>query len=236
MTFLELCQKVAAESRTVRSGLPTAVTGQTGRLAGIVRWTGDAWRSIQTAHPEWRWMQGEFQGALVAGTQRYRGASFDDEATGTTIARFGDWICRGRGEDRFSIHESAIGAGEEGPISFLEWDDFYVTKLRGTQTPSKPQFFSFTPANQLIVSPVPDTDYVIRGLYRKDVQELTANTDVPEMPARFHDVIVSAALEMLADHDEAMSQLPLWRLRKIRGFSELEIDQLPTVTFGGPLA
>lgn len=236
MTFLELCQKVAAESRTIKPGLPSAVTGQTGRLASIVRWTGDAWRSVQNAHPNWRWMQGEFKGDLTAGKQRYDGSSFDDEATGATIARFGDWVCKSKGERRYSIYKTSLGPSEEGPLIFMHWEDFYITQMKGVQPQNKPQYFTITPAGQLAVSSTPDDDYVVRGPYRKDVQELAEDGDIPEMPTRFHDVIVSAALELLGDHDEAVTQIPLWRLRKIRGFSELELDQLPQIRLGGPLA
>ena len=75
----------------------------------------------------------------------------------------------------------------------------------------------------------------MRGLYRKAPQTLALDDDVPDMPAHFHDCIVEAAVIMLSTHDEAAPNLTLWQLRAIRGFSQLEREQLPTITMAGPL-
>ena len=56
------------------------------------------------------------------------------------------------------------------------------------------------------------------------------------MPARFHDLIVEAALVLMATHDEAGAQLPLYRLRELSRFIQLEREQLPQMTLGPALA
>lgn len=237
-TFLQLAQRLASESGTVSGDtLPSTVVGQTGRLGKIVRWTNEAWRSIQNAHNAWRWMRGEFYGSTVASQVRYAGTAFNDVDTSAAITRFGEWVYTGDGyENRFSLYDPAIGVSDEGPLRYIDWDTFYTTRLRGVQTADKPSVFTIDPNSKLCLSPPPDKVYTVRGLYRKDTQEMTADGDVPEMPARFHDLIVDVGLMLLGTYDESMSQLPLWQLRKLSRFCELERDQLPIMQFSGPLA
>lgn len=229
-TFLELCQRVASESGTVSGTNPPGVTGQTGRYAKIVRWTNDAWRSIQNAHGSWRWMRSDFTSTDIAsGTRAY---SADD----LNITRFGEFMLNESGEDRYSIYLTATGVSDERPLSYIDYDTFYANFMRGTQTNDYPTRFTITPDNKIALHPIPNASYTIRGPYRKSPQELTANSDEPEMPSRFHHVIADVALEMLGTHDEAAFQFPLWRLRKIRAFTDLERDQLPRIRYAGPLA
>lgn len=232
-TFLQLAQKVASESGTIQGTLPTTVSGQTNRLGKIVRWTNDAWRSIQNAHASWKWMRSDFTGSTVAAQRLYTGAQM------SVSSRFAEWICTGDAEteNRYSCYLAATGVADEGQLQFVDWDTFYSRCMRGTQTNARPIFFSISPDNQLALHPIPDAVYTVRGPYRKDVQELTADADVPEMPARFHDLIMDVALaSMMTIHDEAQVQMPLYRLRQIARFCELERDQLPRITIGAALA
>lgn len=232
-TFLQLAQKIASESGTIEGTLPTTVTGQTKRLGKIVRWTNDAWRAIQNAHASWKWMRSDFSGSTVAAQRLYTGAQMG------ISTRFAEWINTGNAdtETRYSSYLAATGVADEGQLQFVDWDTFYSRCMRGTQTNGRPIFFSVSPDNQLALHPIPDAVYTIRGPYRKDVQDLTADGDIPEMPVRFHDVIMDVALaSMLTIHDEAQAQIGLYRLRQIGRFCELERDQLPRITMGPALA
>jgi hypothetical protein len=237
-TFLALVQKVAREAGTLDSASITTVAGQTGMKGKMVGWVQDAWRSIQNAHSSWLWQQAEFYGNTVASTQRYAYTSFNDFATSATITRFADWIVDREGPDSgISLHDPAVGVADEGPLRYVGWDLFYKTQLRGTQTEDKPSMFTIAPDSKLVFSRTPDAVYTIRGRYRKDEQTLSADGDIPECPARFHDAIVDAALMLLGTHDEAAPQIPLWQMRKSRNFCDLERDQLPRVSFSAsPLA
>jgi hypothetical protein len=231
-TFLALAQDVARESGTVPgSGLPSTVVGQTGRLASIVGWTDRAWRMIQNHRSHWRWMRGEFAGNTVAATQRYSGADLN-------ATRFAVFSYSGDSdEESFSI-APAGNPDDEGGLTYLDWPAFHATRLRGANRTKQGQPINFTidPQGELVLWPIPDAAYTVRGLYRKDVQSLTADADVPEMPARFHDLIVYRALLLLAANDEAVTQFPLWRIEYSKMMSELERDQLPIITLPGPIA
>ncbi|TPN11725.1 hypothetical protein [Mesorhizobium sp. B2-1-2] len=237
MTFLELCNQVASDSATFDEGAIDSVVSQTARKAKVVRWTNMAWRSIQNAHVAWRWMQSEFSIATVNGTQRYAGTDAIDTLASGPITRFAEWINVGRGERRIRLYDTTIGLSDNGPMQFVPWEDFYANRVNTAAANGKPTMFSIDPANNLCLSPVPDSDnYVVVGPYRKSVQTLATDADVPDMPADFHDVISSVATGFLQLHDEGMQMLPLWKLRENNDFCRLEARQLPPITFSGPLA
>ncbi|TIV83791.1 MAG: hypothetical protein E5V64_06395 [Mesorhizobium sp.] len=237
MTFLELCNQVASDSATFTEGAISSVVGQTERKAKVVRWVNMAWRSIQNAHVAWRWMQSEFSLPTVVSQQRYAGTSATDTIAAAAITRFAEWINCGLGENRVKLYDSTIGLSDIGPLRFVPWEEFYALRVNTAAANAKPAMFSIDPANKLCLSPVPDsTNYVVVGPYRKSVQTLTADGDVPEMPTDFHDVISSVATSFLHLHDEAGQVLPLWKLRENLDFCRLEARQLPPVTFAGPLA
>jgi len=233
--FLQLAQRVAGDSGTVQNPATqlTTVIGQINRLGKIVRWTAEAWRSIQLAHNTWRWMAtGEFSGSTVDGQQRY-----DSDEMGI-VDRFGNWIYSGNeDEERFSVYDPSIGLSDEGPLRYRDWGFFYRNFVKGdVSNEQKPLYFSIDNERKICFSPIPDKVYTVRGPYRKSLQDLAADADIPECPSDYHDVIVQAALEMLGTHDEAVVQIPLWRLQKIPLFNALELDQLPRIGIAGALA
>jgi hypothetical protein len=237
--FLTLCNQVASDSATFGEDAISTVAAATGRQAKVVRWTNMAWRSIQNAHVAWRWMQSEFSLSTVIDTQRYAGTSANDTLVvpPAPITRFAEWINSGLREDRFRLYDSTIGLADIGPLRFVPWEKFYPVRVNTSAASGKPTMFSIDPANNLCLSPVPDSaNYVVVGPYRKSVQTLAADGDVPEMPADFHDVISSVATSFLQLHDEGLQLLPLWKLRENLDFCRLEARQLPPITFAGPLA
>ncbi len=237
MDFLTLCNQVASDSATFDEGVLSSVVGQVGRKAKVVRWTNMAWRSIQNAHVAWRWMQSEFSLSTVVGTQRYAGTSATDTIASATISRFAEWICCGLGENRFRLYDSTIGLTDIGPLKFVPWEAFYAQRVNTSAANNKPTMVSIDPANNLCLSPVPDSsNYVVVGPYRKSIQVLAVDADVPEMPADFHDVISSVAANYFQMHDEGLGLLPLWKMRENNDFCRLEARQLPPITFSGPLA
>lgn len=232
MNFLQLCQRVASDSGTVSGDAkPAAVAGQTGRLGKIVRWTNDAWRDIQNARNGWLWMQEEFENdVLLSGVSTYNAAAMG------ISARFADWMIEQSDplKSGFSAYLTATGKDDETPLKFVTWRDFRFVRARGAAAtnPGKPSEFTVMPDLSLRFYPVPDAAYTVSGLYRKSVQELTADADIPEMPERFHSLIVTGALiAYLGTDDEATVQLPLWAgLRSNPQRFALERDQLPRIS------
>ena len=241
MTFLELAVKTARESGTFRGGRSiTTVTGLTGREAMVVEWVQDAWQDIQTSRADWRWMQGEFSSTAVAsGTQRYTPADLG-------ITRFGHWrVDRDYDDDSgLSIFLTSKGQADERQLRFYRWStggpdqDFHDLYLRGqhaTRT-GYPQVVSIDPSDRLVLYPIPDAPYTIRGRYQKSPQTLAADADVPEMPAHHHQVIWSKALVSLGISEESQQQIGPWEQMYMRRFNDLVRDQSPRMRVGAPLA
>jgi hypothetical protein len=224
-TFLELCQRTAQSSGTVSGNQPLTVTGQVGRLGRIVGWVQDAYTEIQNLHGAWLWMKAEFEEPLTIGQRSYEGSDFG-------LTRVDHFLLMEGGKRLISIYDSAIGVSDEGFLSPMDWPAFYSGFLVGgnrSQT-GKPSHVAISPDGKLWLFPTPDKAYELHGFYRKTPQELTADADVPEMPARFHDLIKWQALIYLGEYDESATQLPLWMNNRMRVLSQLERNQLPEVT------
>jgi hypothetical protein len=236
MNFLQLAQMTAQQSGTIQGVLPTTVVGQSNRLKLIADFVAEAYVDIQNAHRMWRWMLGQFTGDTIASQTIYPGTYFTDEISGQPIDRFSQWGFKGDGGDvGLSSYLLTTGPDEEGALQWRDWDNFYETQLRGPQNPGKPRYYSVTNDDKLIISPVPDNVYKLRGRYRKTAQRLIADNDVPEMPADFHTIIKDAALVYLEGFDEG-PRIPVYRMRQLPNWSMLEHMQLPKPAWGGPLA
>ncbi len=235
-TYLQLCQKTAQESGTVPNiGDPTSVSGQTDeRLQRVISWVDRAWREIQMLRYNWGWLYSEFSGNTVNNQQRYTAANMG------ISTRFGRWhIPKRTGRDLYTVYKTSEGQSTEVFLNVMKsWDEFYRTYLVGsaaTET-GKPQFMAIDPNRKLVFHPTPDGDYTIRGAYYKSAQTLSANTDTPEMPEEYHDMIMYKALLALTIFDEAPAQYPGWITEYDKFLNSLMDEQLPDWDKAEPMA
>jgi hypothetical protein len=232
MNFLQLCQRVAQESGTVPgTDDPSTVTGQEGRLKRIVDWTSQAYLDIQRLHTTWRWLQEDFSGSTIAGTQSY------DAAALNIASRFSHWLHLNEARQcTFSIYKTSEGQAGEGLLTYREWRDFRQTLNIGTHDNNKPVCFTVDPNNNIVFYPTPDDAYTIRGVYQKAPQTLAADGDEPEMPEQHHMAIVWKALLYLGTFDEGAEQLPVWDSFFQGELNSIEDLQLPHIRRAQPLA
>ena len=234
--YLQLVQKAVREIAVASGNQPSSVSGQTGVLNRMVNYVADAWRDIQNLHGSWRWMRKEVPTATAltsSGTAKYTPASWN-------ITDFASWT----GDDPvneywpFSIYLQATGTDDENEIREIPWQSWRDRYGRGTQTSDRPTLYAISPANEFCLGAVPDAVYVIRGEYQKTAQVLSDNTDTPECPARFHDVIAWRAARYYLEHDEANPRMIAGvRDQESEILQRLELDQLPRMRIaGGPLA
>lgn len=230
MNFRDLAQRVAQESGIVGAlGNPASVVGQTGTLGKIVTWTGRAWTGIQEARRDWLWMRREFEGVTFSGIARYAPSSLG----ATRHAEF-------RVNDKLTAQPPATTAAEEREMTRREWDWFREYRLRGAsrETTGAPREWTVAPTGEVVLWPMPDAAYTIRGEHQVAPQTLLADDDVPEMPEKHHDLIWITALISLGTDEEALQQLPLWERERVARFNGLVLTQTPRIDFraGGPLA
>lgn len=239
MNYLALVQTVASESGVVpnagppgsASAVPGSLASATGIVLKMTAWVNQAWRDIQVSRRDWAWRRREFDAEIFSGQSRF-------SASDLSVTRFAAWIPRTQdGYSAFSIYKTTTGVSDEGALSFVPWEVFYVARTRGTQpTPSKPGEFSIDPDGELAFNPEPDDDYTIRGLYLRTAQALTMGSDEPEMPEDFHDLIWIRALQKADVYDEAGARLPIFKAEENRLWTALVHDQTEPIDLGGPLA
>lgn len=228
---------VARESGTVAGTNPTAVTGQSGRLLKIVNWTLESWKQIQNHRPDWDWMADTFTGSIsLAG-----GATYTPEGS-WSITRFG----RMRQDDlttgfkALSMYKTADGVSDEQPLTQISWRTYRERYVRGTQNTDRPIEWAITPAKAIVFGPAPDDTYTVRGEYFHRANTMAANTDTPEMPEEYHELIAWWAVCLLHGHDEALVTGPAFThasAQKALYLRNLENAELPGIEVGGgPLA
>lgn len=237
-TYLELCQKARREARIGGSG-PTTVTGQSGQLEDIVEWVKDAYKDIQLRHigkGGWRWMRRTFTLTTTADDGTY--ASTDSavvDAADSSAINLESWDIKSR-TDMPQCYLQTDGVGGEYRLTYLDWDSFKQLYRFGTQTSNAPHHISIDPQNNLVLGPAPDGVYIITGDYHQSPQELTVDASTPDMPARFHDLIVWYAIEKYGFSelaDEIIAKAKRYGGPMMRA---LERSQLPVMRKAGPLA
>jgi hypothetical protein len=180
-TFLELVQSLRQEAGVSGSG-PSTVISQTGMLKKLVDWTSRAWNQIQNSRPDWLWMVKEFTFNTTSGSGNYT-------AAGVSITDFGEWE-----RDSFRIYLTSAGVADERELAWVDYDDWRSIYATGTQVDDYPIYFTIKPDKSIQLAPIPNDIFTVRGDYRQSAQSLSANTDEPGLPSRFHDLILFRAL------------------------------------------
>jgi len=239
-TYLKICQDVARECRVGGgadpSPQPLSVTGQRGELNRIVHWVRNAYEEIQNAR-NWRWLRKKFVVDTVAGTATYAPGVCTDVDDAALITRFKTW----RLDDRRNppkIHLKTTGVGGQVFLSWSMWDNFsylYETGTLQTQT-SQSIHITVNPEDQFQLGIVPNDIYVVSGEYHKSAQILTNDTDIPEMPVDYHNLIMYKAMKYYGLSESA----PEIIIRADDGIrlvgNQLNRNQSMPFRMGGPLA
>lgn len=223
MNLLQLANRLIDEAG-ITAGHLTTTAGQTGELARVVQWVQSAWLSIQMAQPNWRWMRKQASIVTVAGQAGGYDAPDADVAT---------WCL-----DTARNYVTASGNVTEIFMDFIEYDDFRDSYLYGAlrTAQSRPLVFTIEPTNMLAFGPVPNGDHTVTSDYFSRASELADDAAIPLMPERFHMAIVWRALMLYGGYEAASEAYARGQNELTVIQSMLEIDQLPMIRMGGPLA
>lgn len=196
-TFLDLVNRVGRESGTISQSQELAdVANANGRQAKIVGWTRQAWEMIQRERSDWTFRRKRFWLQLVPGQVEYRPAAFD--------AEWGGWILGGNAWSTLTIHDPAIGRGDENRLEIVPFERWLDTYDIGAPQEHRPNVAAFGYGDRALhVGPPPDKAYMVRGWCQRKVQSLTASDDIPYIHEDYHDAIIWRALMLLGDDDEA---------------------------------
>jgi hypothetical protein len=187
-TFLDVCRRLHLLLRIGEDKVgtaPASVIGQEGVLAEIVEWVRQANADIQSAHPAWSFMTG--QGTLTVSSR-------------TTDPRLaiGDYAhllpYDASRQARFILIYKDSTA-DETPVYYVapqQWGGGVYDI--GTRGQGRPYRFTVNAGGLIELDPVPDEPYTLRFEYRRSVQDLQNDADVPLVPQERRMAIVYHAI------------------------------------------
>lgn len=222
-TYLELAKELARESGNFDPELLTSVTGLKGRPAKLVNWVNKAYLNIQNSRRDWGWLISPFSRSLIPGSAVYTPQSFN-------LLRFSTWSTDRDWFQPVTLYDPDKGVSDESPLREISHEMWKTLYDRGDQSNfQRPVDYAISPRGEIEFGPIPDKAYTVRGQYLKGPQILVNSADVPEMPSRFHDMIVWEAQRLMLISDGAYqeSQFPMLEMVGLR--HELELDQLPEI-------
>jgi hypothetical protein len=228
MDYLELINRTRIECGASGASTPLfSVTGLTGETARIANWVNSAWVDIQTAHEDWQFMRESFEFNTVAQQQAYT------KSDAGVAATFGNWKV-----DSFRASTVGQNYADEQILNLMDYDTFRNIYMYGSMrtTYQRPVVVSVKPNKDLLFGAIPDQAYVISGEYYRSPVRFTSATDSPDIPARFQMMIVYKAMMYYGGYDAASEVYSRGLQEFNRLMSRLEIDQLPIITNGPPLA
>lgn len=237
-TFLQLVNRLAQEAGvTGNASAVSAVTGQSGEALRLVNWVKQSHTEIQTRSENWRWMRSTFSVNTVVADDTYAYSDCTDTRLTGAISRFGQWIpFDDQGASNIKRYLTSGGVGGEMWMTNLPWSYFRSIYRLGTQNNGPSLHVTIDPQNNLVFGPKPDAIYTVSGEYQMSALEFSADGDIPEFPARFHDLVWMKALEKYGRYHAAGEVLARGQVEGGRVMAQLEADQLPDIAMGAPIA
>ena len=217
-TFLQLTQRLRRESGRSGSGVtPTSLIGAANDDLRLADWINDAWIELQTGPDRWKWQRQSAVGSTVVNQLQYAPAAFG--ATGFYKMKHDN------GDYRVTAFDPAA-SGTEWPLVYLPYDQFrQIFMAGGTITPGLPNYWSYTPGDQILIGPKTPTVYSVRYDYYTGPVNLLVDTDLPLHPAQFHVGLVWRALMEAGVYDGAGEVYTRGENNYKKVMHELERDQ-----------
>lgn len=195
-TFLELAQDLRRESGQTGTG-PASVTTASGIEARLVNMVKRAWLKIQNHPKDWKWM-------------------WQDHDTGSgalqTILNTTDYVLTNTEKvhtNTFRCYLTATGTSDRQRMRYMDYEAFQTKYGVIDADAGRPIVATRLPNGNLRLHPKPDAVYSIEFEIQKTPQVLSANSDTPEMPSRFHDLIVYEALKHYGKAEDAPEVIKL---------------------------
>lgn len=230
MNFVQLTERLRYECGVSGTQL-TTVQNLNGELLRLRNWIRDAWQELQQERSDWKFMKKPFSFVTEAGVQRYSLSVVQDVNGSIDIDRYK--------QNSFSIDPPTdTDRMQEQPLGMMAYDHFRNMYIVGYPVTDpgrwqRPMTATIDDDKSIAFGPCPDLAYTIRGECWINPQILDADTDVPIMPAKYHNVIVYRAMKKYAGFESANDV----RVRSVQEGTAPELtlfnEQLPPVTIDG---
>jgi hypothetical protein len=221
LSYLELCKKVI--QKCVISGSPlTTVQGLTGEAGRVAAWVDEAYTDIQVAHQDWLFLRGDFQFNTQANKGKYTPAECG-------ITDFGDWK-----KESMRLYLTSVGVRGETFLEDKHYDEFRDYYLFGNTrlVAGRPLCAAIAPDFSLNLGLMPNDIYTVVGEYYKTTFNLSADSDLPVFPARFHMIIVYRAMMMYGLNMSASDVYQEGEREYSKWIRRLESAFLPEIQMG----
>lgn len=226
MTYLQIVQRLCRECG---AGNVTSVVSQSGEARRMCDWANSAWMDIQAARPDWGWMRTSASFPTVAGQATYAIGTAAGEV-GVSASSFGSWV-----KDSFRSYLTASGTSAEQFVDYMEYEDWRNLYQFGSNrtSQSQPIEFTITPAKAIGLGSVPLVGYTITGDYFACPTEMSADADIPSLPAHYHMAIVYRAMMMYGAFESAQEVYQRGTNEFKLMMNRIENDRTPDMSIGG---
>jgi len=165
---------------------PTTVASQTGELQDIVQYITDADMQVKREFQDWNFMWTSTTDTSSVGSNNLTTGSPSD---------LGVWNREGivYNYDTDDWHE----------MEYVEWDEYKDMYKFGTHSNGPPELFTIMPDKTIQIYPPAESSKNIYLEYWKKPEEMTADSDVSDIPAEFHRIIIVRAKMYYAAHEDA---------------------------------
>lgn len=225
MNLLELVNRTRHECGISGPDL-TSVQNLSGEAARVRDWVKTAWIDLQASKEDWNFMRSSVDFTLTADKQFYTPAEagLDD---------FGNWK-----RDSFRCSTNGNNYLDEQLLNYMEFTTFrnlyMYANMRNTR--QRPVVVTVDPQKKLGFGAKPDRDWQINGEYYRKPTDIVQETDSPDIPDRFHMILVYRAMMYYGGYEAAAEVYQRGSSEFKRNMNWLEIDQLPSIISGPPLA
>lgn len=217
MNYLELCKRALIEGGVSGSYNTLTTVGATGEFGRFCTWINQAWEDIQTQRDDWLFMRKTAIFNLIANQ-----AEYETNLAPMSLVDYGNWV-----EDSFRIYKDTINT--EYRLQQIDYNTFRDIYLLGSTRNSygMPIVVTVSPSQSLIFALPPDYTYTVIADYQRTPSSFSLDTDTPNIPPRFHMMIVYRALMHYGAFESYPEKFSRAEIEYRRLMAMLEIDQLP---------
>jgi hypothetical protein len=182
MNYLQLCQAVRSRIGLHGTG-PSTVVSPTDVEQDIVDAVRDAWIDIQNYREDWDWMKTTESFNTASGTTTY---------TTTAIAGPSNRVAKFVKGSLWLYSNS-----KWNKLSYLD-EDTFDEMYKNDSSSGIPFHYTILRSNQSVKMQKPNAIYACEIDYIYQPQLLAANTDTPELPVQWHNLIIYLAIQKLS--------------------------------------
>lgn len=187
MTFLELCQDVhrqLALDSNAPGSLPTTTTAQVGTLGQIVQIVNEVYEDTQRDNIRAGWRLSEVSITVNAGATTVTVPSGYEELVGYGM-QLSEQASQPYGMWKAATESQTL----ETTVFFYDSRDWNGIVERGFSVAQRPQFIIRQPTGSYrFASPV-DATGTLRIWARREVEQMSGDSDTPILPTRYHKLI-----------------------------------------------